>query len=220
MRIVIEAQFFPPISYFWLFNQSEHILIDVHEHFVKQTYRNRMVINGTNGPLTLSIPINHERLKMPMKDVKVQHREDWQKQHWRSIQSAYGKAPFFDHFAPYIAPVFRKEQKYLLDYLLESLSICQTLMSKTFNMDLSKKYIEHDDSADFDFRSAVSPKSDLGNLAGFSPEAYFQLFGKDFVPNLSVLDLLFCEGPNTIPTVERSGKIKKEQLQKTGRFVL
>lgn len=220
MRIVIEAQFFPSISYCWLLHQADAVIIDQHEHYIKQTFRNRVLINGANGPLTLTIPIKHLSPKMKMKNVEVSHREQWMKQHWRSIQSAYGKAPFFDHFAPYIAPLFQKEQRFLMDYLLQSLSICQKLLGTTFPLDFSKKYIEVGDNINFDLRSAIMPKEQFGSLSGFSPKPYFQLFGKDFAPDLSILDLLFCEGPNALSIIERSGSIKKEQLQKTRRFLL
>lgn len=220
MRIVIEAQFFPTISYFWLLNQAEHVTIDQFEHYIKQTFRNRMVINGANGPLTLTIPIQHRSSKMKMREVLVEHREQWMKQHWRSIQSAYGKAPFFDHFAPYVAPLFNKEKSFLMDYLLDSLSICQKLLQAEFKVELSEKYIEQEEGLDFDLRSAISPKERFGSLSGFSPKPYFQLFGKDFAPDLSILDLLFCEGPNALSIIEGSGQIKKEQLQKTQRFLL
>lgn len=220
MRIVIEAQYFPPVAYFWLLNQSSEALLDLHEYFVKQTYRNRMVINGANGPLSLTIPIQHEQPKMAMKEVKVDHQAHWRKQHWRSIRSAYGKAPFFDHFAPYVEPLYQKQHEHLIDYLQETLTICQRLMSTSFTVAFSESYIEGHGKADYDFRSAISPKTDTRNLAGFSPKPYFQLFGKDFVPNISVLDLLFCEGPNALSIIDGSGEIKKEQLEKTGRFVL
>lgn len=220
MRVVIEAQYFPSIPYYWLLHQVDQSVIDIHEHFVKQTYRNRTVINGANGPLTLTIPIKHASPKMVLKNVKVEHREKWINQHWRSIQSAYGKAPFFDYYAPYIEPIFIQEKTYLLEYLQESLSICQKLLGLELEVTNSEKYIESSAEADLDMRSVITPKSDLGILSGFSPQAYFQLFGKDFVPNLSVLDLLFCEGPNAAAIIKGSGQIKKEQLQKTGRSVL
>lgn len=220
MRIVVEAQYFPSIQYFWLLNQSEEIILDVNEHYVKQTYRNRMVINGANGPLTLSIPIKHTQAKIVMKDVLVDHKEKWTTQHWRSIQSAYGKAAFFDHFSPYVEPVFSKPKKFLLDYLIESLSICQQLINIKLPIRQSDAYVEEPSIFDFDLRSVILPKGDKGNLSGFVPKPYFQLFGKDFVPNLSILDLLFCEGPNALEVLQSSGQIKKEQLIKTGRSVL
>jgi len=220
MKIVVEAQYFPSIAYWWLLHQVDEAIIDINENYVKQTYRNRMMINGANGPLALSIPIKHSRPKMVLKDVKVEHREKWHLQHWRSIQSAYGKAPFFDYYAPYIEPVIVNKKVFLQDYLLESMSICQKLLATGVKWCVSEKYVEDSLEVDFDMRSSITPKVKFGNMAGFSVKPYFQLFGKDFVPNLSVLDLLFCEGPNAISIIEGSGKIKKEQIQKTGRSVL
>ena len=179
-----------------------------------------MVINGANGPLTLTVPIQHDAPKMKMKEVKVQHKENWAKQHWRSIQSAYGKAPFFDYYAPLVEPIVLEQKQFLMDYLEDSLSICQRLLGESFRIIKSKKYIEASQEVDFDFRSVISPKTQIGIMSGFDQKAYFQLFGKDFVPDLSILDLLFCEGPNAAAIIERSGKIKKEQLQKTRRFLI
>ncbi len=220
MKYVIELQYFPCIAYFWLAYQAEDCLVDVHEHYVKQTYRNRTVINAANGPLTLTIPVKHLHPKMKVKDVEVDHRQKWSKNHWRTIQSAYGKAPFFDYYAPYLSSVFETEKKLLIDYQRETLSICQKLLGLDLAFHFSEKYVEKLEGEVFDLRSSIHPKLGFGKLSGFEPKPYIQLFGKDFVPNLSILDLLFCEGPNASSTIQNSGKINKEQLQKTTRFVL
>ena len=101
MKIIVESQYFPSISYFWLIDSADEIIIDIHEHFEKQSFRNRTIINGANGPLNLSIPIQHHSPKMIISEVNVDFKQKWVNAHWRTIQSAYGKAPFFDFYANY-----------------------------------------------------------------------------------------------------------------------
>ena len=123
MKIVIESQYFPSVAYFWLLDSADEIIIDIQEHFEKQSYRNRAVINGAHGPLNLTIPIQHHSPKMVFSDVGVDFKQKWVNTHWRAIQSAYGKAPFFDFYADYFKEIIYSNSSRLIDYNQQILTI-------------------------------------------------------------------------------------------------
>jgi hypothetical protein len=204
MKIIVDSQYFPSISYFWLLNQAEEIVIDAHGHYEKQSYRNRAIINGSNGPMNLSVPVRHLHPKMSMSDVVVDFKQKWVNTHWRAIRSAYGKAPFYDFYADYFQSILYADHSHLLSYNQQILTICLRLLEMTPNLSYSDNYTKEAPEPYLDYRSVIHPKKNKGNLSGFQPKSYVQIFGKDFVPNLSILDLLFCEGPNASTVIRQS----------------
>ena len=198
-KIVLSSACFPPIAYCAILEENENIIIDTHEHFIKQTYRNRYYILGANGLMHLSIPLQKWSNHTSIKDIQIDYTEDWQKQHWRSILSAYGNSPFFEFYQDELLPLFEQKQKFLLDWDNESLELLQSLLGLSSNWTLSQKYVEKNE-ADMDLRDAFSPKSEFHHpKIKFHFEEYPQVFNDrfDFQPNLSVLDLLFNLGPET-----------------------
>lgn len=206
MKIIVESQYFPTIAYFWLIDLADEIVIDIHEHYEKQTFRNRTIINGANGPLNLSIPIHHNSPKMVISEVDVDFKQKWVNTHWRTIQSAYGKAPFFDFYAHYFKDIIYSRSPKLIDYNQQILTMCLKLLQLNPKLSYSHNYIEKAAEDYTDYRSKIHPKNSKGNLADFQPKSYTQIFGKDFVPNLSIIDLLFCEGPNALEVIRASSQ--------------
>lgn len=202
MKVLIESQYFPNLAYFNVLSRAGEVIVDVHEHYEKQTFRNRTVINGANGPLNLSIPVQHHHPKMVMNEVQVDFRQKWVNTHWRAIQSAYGKAPFFDYYADYFKDIVYSGADDLLSYNKSILSLCLKLLQLDTKLSYSDNYFETVPNDFEDYRSVIHPKKKQGNMAGFEPKVYTQIFGTDFVPNLSVLDVLFCEGPNALEFVK------------------
>lgn len=176
--------------------QATYISFDTGERFEKMSFRNRYYIGTANGPLALSIPLASGRdQKVLMKDVRISYHEDWQKNHWRSIESAYKKTPFFEYYSEYIAPLFHAKTDLLSDWNKASYEIIVQLLRLS---------IPHTDSAFY-----IHAKDDQLDLRSMRPKNiddqiqyknYIQPFEikNGFLPNLSILDLLFCEGPASV----------------------
>ena len=175
----------------------EQCVIDVGEHYVKRSERNRAYILSANKvmPLTVNV-VGGNRPRLPMRDVEIDYSKRWQHQHWVSILSAYKSSPYFDHYAPYLEPFYRREWRYLVDYNRELLEVLLRLLGSPMQLPLSEQYVEAREG-DLDLR----PKHREGST--FVAEPYFQNFSErmPFQPNLSVLDLLLCEGPAAIDGV-------------------
>lgn len=158
------------------------------------SFRNRALIAGSNGIISLSIPLHQGRnQKVLMKDVRIANKEAWQKRHRRSIFSSYNHSPWFDHYRDELEILYEKEFQFLMDWNLH----CFEWISRKLNMKsqivLTENYQKcYDPSNWVDMRNSVLPK----NFTQFSPGKYRQVFQEKlgFIPNLSILDLLFCEG--------------------------
>lgn len=175
----------------------EQCVIDVGENYVKRSERNRAYILSANKvmPLTVNV-VGGNRPRLPMRDVEIDYSKRWQHQHWVSIVSAYKSSPYFDHYAPYLEPFYRREWRYLVDYNRELLELLLRLLGSPMALPISEQYVEVREG-DLDLR----PKHREGST--FVAEPYFQNFSErmPFQPNLSVLDLLLCEGPSAIDGV-------------------
>lgn len=175
----------------------EECVIDVGENYVKRSERNRAYILSANKvmPLTVNV-VGGNRPRYPMREVEIDYSKRWQHQHWVSIFSAYKSSPYFDHYAPYLEPFYRREWRYLVDYNRELLEVLLRLLGAKCELPLSEQYVEAQEG-DLDLR----PKHREGST--FVAEPYFQNFSErmPFQPNLSVLDLLLCEGPAAIDDV-------------------
>lgn len=203
--ILLSSSYFGNIQYFSKIASGESVYIDQEEQYRKQTYRNRTVILAGNGPLMLSVPVVHKgAIFNPIKELLISYDIEWQRQHWRSIISAYNRSPFFEFYADDIEPIFNKKEKYLIDLNIKTVNlIADTLELDTSNI-LENKI---DSEIDLDFRRAISPKkSDIISDPTYIEKEYTQVFSDkySFYPNLSILDLLFNQGPNCIEFLEKS----------------
>ncbi len=197
MNILIHPSYFPNIATFSALVQNE-VCWEVQDNYQKQTYRNRCYICNDLGRHILSIPIRHvggEQGRQKYKDVLIENDYAWQRQHWRTLQTAYRTSPFFEFFEDDLAPLFEREQKYLLDFNLKTIEfICSCLQIDS--PILKTQIYEVDPSGVFDARFLVKRKYDLG----VDNTKYIQVFGNrhGFVENVSTLDLLFNEGTNAL----------------------
>lgn len=169
---------------------GEGCVIDIHEHYIKRSLRNRTEIMTANGTMPLSVCLQHaDRPQTPVCDVRIDYSKRWQHQHWTAICSAYRSSPYFDMIADRIARFYEREWRYLVDYDLEILHEIFSLLSLEPKFSLSDAYVEPRTGA-LDLR----PKK---RETPFDAPRYFQLFSDrmPFAPNLSMLDLLMCEGP-------------------------
>lgn len=201
---VCELPLLPCLEYFAAWEQFDRVIFDVHEHYVKQTYRNRCIILGANGPLALTVPIRHLAPKMVFKEVQIDNTLAWQRQFWKSICSAYGKAPFFEYFVSEFEQAINEPVDKLIAFNEKLLSLCLKCAGLSDKFSLSDKYLMAKDFDFTDLRSKISPKSTHRDIRRFSPVPYQQNFGSEFVSNLSILDLIFCEGPNSFQIIKKS----------------
>ncbi|MBK8658358.1 MAG: WbqC family protein [Bacteroidetes bacterium] len=180
--------YLPNIEWYCHFIRFENVILEKHENFVKSSFRNRCDIYGANGRLTLSIPVSggrdHHRLYT---ETNVFNGSNWQHVHWNSIVSAYGKAPFFDYYAPQLQEYYLKEWESLFDFNLQLLQQLNTILKIETPITFTESFENEPGNGITDCR----------NLKPFFLSRYYQSFESrhGFIPNLSILDLLFHEGP-------------------------
>jgi hypothetical protein len=196
MNTLLHPSYFPSISHFVAMLQAEKITFEVEDNFQKQTNRNRTYIYSPNGIQLLNIPIKHsKRAHQKTKEIQIDSDFDWQKQHFKSLETAYRSSPFFEFFEDDIRPVFEKKHKFLLDLNFETLEVVAKCLRIKLDYSSSTEYLQgHDTKLITDFRFLVDGKKDSSSF-----EQYKQVFDDKhgFINNLSILDLLFNEGKFT-----------------------
>ena len=193
--ILVELQYLPPLEYFVLLMQGNSILLDAHEHYEKQTYRNRAYIKGPHRTEKLTVPVMGGSKKILTSEIEIDYRQKWVQQHWRALQAAYGKSPYFEHYGPFFLEIYESRPERLWELNGKLLTLCLKLLQIEATIGQTDSYLQSTNPAIQDFRSGISPKKSAVAKNIYRPEPYNQIFGKDFVYNLSVADLLFCEGP-------------------------
>lgn len=179
------------IQYYQLYADADAPIIDIGEHYIKQSYRNRALILGANGILPLSVPVSqrgkHHQL---MSEVRISYETDWQRMHIEAIRSAYGSSAFFEHYFDDIAAIIR--QRY--DLLSElSMALHHQIMQSLGIDDTGTIATEYCEAPQKDYRNNLHPKNSLPFESAEYTQVFFGKFG--FCPNLSIIDLIFCEGP-------------------------
>ena len=207
---IIDLQYLPQPKYFALFLKYPDLELDGYEHFVKQTFRNRCRILTANGIDELSIPVLGGNKKILSKDIRIDHSQKWLNRNWRAIQSAYGKAPFFEYYAEELFVVYQKKHNFLFDLTHELLTQCLDFLQIDINLKFTTSYHDLKKMPQNDFRSMINPKSNPESLMAYNQTTYQQVFGSNFVNNLSVIDLIFCEGPQAGEII-KSGIIEGTQ---------
>ena len=196
MEALLSTTYFGPIQWFQKLYRAESVQIEQWESFQKQTYRNRCLIATTNGIQALTVPV--ERGTSPLiKDIRISDHGNWRHLHWNALQSAYGESPFFEYYQDDFRPFFEKRWTFLLDYNEEiRLKMCE-LIDIQPKVSFTEGYVSSPISKDY--RSAINPKHPEPD-PDFTPKPYYQVYQQkhDFLPNLSILDLLFNMGPESI----------------------
>lgn len=194
-HIVTPLMPFPNISWWLLAHESDELIFDYAEHFEKMSYRNRYYITGANGLIQLTIPLKHGRnQRTPMQDVIIDNKDDWQVQHWRTIASVYGNAPYFEHYAPSLERLMCTPFTHLTVFNMASIEWLRRHTGIEYEERVATSYKQYTHNSIADIRSSMKPGIEQKPLA---EEMYYQVFTErnGFYPNLSLLDLLFAEGP-------------------------
>lgn len=202
MNSLLSTAYWPNLHYFYYLLNSDTVCMEQFENFQKQSYRNRTTILSANGPLDLSIPVSKKNIKELTKDIEISYQENWQIKHWRAIESAYRNSPYFEHFEAEVSDLYATKHFLLLDFNLKQLELIFKILRIKKSIALTTAY-EHERAGFIDLREKIHPKIDfrLDTLALDRLEKpYYQTFEAkfDFVENLSILDLLFNTGLETL----------------------
>lgn len=200
MVSLLATTYFGPVQWYQKLNQSDRCLIERHDHFIKQTYRNRCVIATTNGLQALTVPIERfEGAHCAMLNIRISDHGSWRHLHWNALQSAYGESPFFEFYADDIRPFYERRWEFLVDFNMEITQKMCELLDIQPHITLTDAYVSADQEGVTDYRDAIRPKNPLPDDS-FQPRRYYQVYEQKhgFQPNLSILDLLFNEGPEAV----------------------
>ena len=180
MKALLSSTYFGPIQWYQKLNRYDECLIERHESFIKQTYRNRMIIPTTNGPLSLTIPTNHD-ISLSMKDIRISDHANWRHVHWNALLSAYGESPFFEYYQDDIRPFYEKKYEFLFDFNMETTAKMIELLDIRPKISVTDEYVLSEErkvkSIESEERRMKSEKTTFGDRRESqfdSPEAQAQ----------------------------------------------
>jgi len=206
--VILTTAYLPAIQYMAKIISYKNIVIEINETYSKQSYRNRSVILSCNGLLSLTIPVVKTNGNSTLtKDIRIDNSTNWQKNHWKAIESAYRNSAYYEFVADVLAPLYSAKEHFLIDFnrkLIEEILVFLGIRKQLAKSDDFVKYYPEDVD---DFRTTIHPKSQLQAPDNdFLPVKYFQVFSDrfNFYPNLSVIDLLFNEGLDSVSVINSS----------------
>ncbi len=209
MKVISSYIPFPAISWWAHVVQTQELLLDGYEHYEKMTLRNKYRIAGANNPIQLSIPLTGGRdQRKPMEDITIHNDEKWQIQHWRTLTSVYRQTPFWEYYERSLEALFTEEYSKLVAFNKATLQWCIKQLKLDITLSNTDKYYRTYPPEDTDLRNIKKSSAATGNFP-----RYYQLFEErtGFLPDLSILDLLFAEGPHTLAWLKQNAIILTQQ---------
>ena len=199
-KVVVEPHYLGSLEYYAVLSACDEVCFEINDSFPKQTFRNRAYFLTSNKIQPLIIPLNFSNGD-PTKEVEVDYSQRWIKDHWGAFYSGYGKAPFFEYFYESFKTVWEKRVKYLVDLDLAFFEVCGKILQIQPKISFTTKF---QSDVSNDIRNIINPKKPFSDRKIYQPVPYSQLFGDTFVPNLSIVDLIMCEGPNAAQILNNS----------------
>lgn len=196
---ILSTAYFPPIQFFSKLKKNSTILIEKHETYPKQTYRNRCEVYSANGRMALTIPIVKPKgNRTPIDEVLIDHSDPWATKHWRAIESAYRRSAYFELLEHEFAPFYQQQWTSLWDFNQATIAKAIEILGLKVDIIKTNSFVKVYPSTVMDYRNSISPKLNFAESdLNFKPKPYFQVFADKFgfIPNLSILDLIFNYGP-------------------------
>ena len=200
INFLLHPTYFPSIVSFVTIAKSNEVIFEVADNYQKQTYRNRCNIYGANGKLSLNIPVHHTHKNRQLyKDVKISNHSKWQSHHWKSLQSAYRTSPFFEYYEDELASLFLSKEDYLMEFNFKCFEVILNCLQLDVSIGKTDTF-EKKPVNMIDGRYLVNARKEHQ----YNFDTYTQVFSNKhgFISNLSILDLLFNEGPNSLNYLE------------------
>ena len=197
-----------PVEYYAQLMNSDRCFIERYDSYIKQTYRNRCFIAGPEGRQILTVPVEKsDSPKCLMKDVRISDHGNWRHLHLMALESAYGNTPYFEFYRDDFVPFYERKFEFLVDFDMELCHMVCRLLDIEPDIRLTDDYKTAFVDGEHDFRDVIHPKKDYREAdAEFHPAEYYQVFGRQhgFLPNLSIVDLLFNMGPESVIILKKS----------------
>lgn len=200
---ILSISYFPPTEYFAFLIFGDAVL-ECHERYQKQSYRNRTTIVSSIGRYDLSVPTIHDSKMSLIKDVRIDYSTPWQRTHWRSIETSYNSSSYFLYYKDFIKPFFEKKTEFLYDYNLQIINAIFKILQINVPVTQTTHFIPYTDD---DLRLKIQPKErKKADYPFVNPQSYHQVFDDKFgfIPNVSILDLIFNLGPESIEYLKNS----------------
>lgn len=202
--VLLDLHYLPSLEYFACLWPYDVVRLEAHGSYQKQTYYNRCYIRASQQVDRLTVPVVHQSTRQQYQQVAIDYAQPWVDIHWRALCTAYNKAPFFEYFAECFYAVYKQQHSHLFELNLALLKTCLKLLQLDKQVVLSSAYEWVPTGDVFDARATMLPRQRTAPSHYYRPTPYPQVFGQTFSPNLSIIDLLCCEGHCAVDILRQS----------------